>query len=324
MLHSGTRKGFCKWLAAATAAALALTLLPVPGFCQENTSVLHLLIELHRPKKPTKPQPVCLPCTPPGCPMGVCTGAACPWYCPSSCGSSRPVNFSVRTSTGTAPAGSFTPDCANCPASCLPTGMRCNDKTTRCQDCPNCSRTGCEGRVRVGVCRCSGDCEESCAANQATVRRLDEEMRRMCAEQQRHIRQLEAMLAQMQGEIESLRSEKASSGGMSAIVKQLQCEIQLLRSDVQTLHNLQQQQNMWPGRNNQLVPLLPPHGGPPQGPTPMPYPIQYYNYHTAPMVPLNVMPPMVPETLRTPPMPQVPASKPAAEVPWDFSQPFIF
>jgi hypothetical protein len=329
MLHSGNPKGICKWLAAATTAALALTLLPVPGFCQENGSVLHLLIELHRPKKPVKPQPVCLPCTPPGCPMGVCTGAACPWYCPSSCGNPYVVGAQGRMSTATAAAASCPSSCTNCPASCPATCTKCKDTSARCEDLPRVSCTGDEGCERCGACRCRCECEincAACAAHRATVRRLGEQLSRICAEQQQHIRQLQGLVEQLQGEIQSLRAEKASADAMSAIVKQLQSDIQSLRGDVQTLYNLHQQQIQWPGHNLLPPQFNPPQFNPPVLPNPMPYYPIYYNNQSTPMMPINVVPTMVPETLRTPPTPQVPAAKPATEAPsnWDYSVPFNF
>jgi uncharacterized coiled-coil protein SlyX len=206
--------GIRKWLTLAAAAMLTLTLVPTDGRCQESCSVFQVLIDLARPQPPKKPQVIGIVVTP-HCPMGVCSGAACPSYCRAHCGTSAacpacpegvmPAGCGMMTgaacaSCAVAPCAC----CASCPTQCRGAGQECR---TCCQDCPH----GCGGRCEV----CPG-----CAIDRVSVavrsnERLAEERRterlhRLCMEQEQTIRQLAEVVSEMQKELTALRHEMAN------------------------------------------------------------------------------------------------------------------
>jgi hypothetical protein len=230
---SGLRRGSRKALAAVLAATLALALLPAESR-SETYSVLHILIEMARPKKPLKPQPACAaPC----CPMGVCRGAATMPCCPIVCGCCEPESCQVRW-------------------------------LNRVDKPETCSRGCCENKA------CCEDC-------QAVIERQAAMLRRLCAEHDQTMQQLQAMTTE------------------------LRLEIMGLRQEIQLLRQVFVPPQMQPPYNLIQPPMLPPQQPDPRSmPMPMPYPmpmpqapfqsnVNYWSLpSSAPMMPSTVVYPL--------------------------------
>jgi uncharacterized coiled-coil protein SlyX len=241
MLLNGIRRGARKWLALATIAMLTLTLLPTDGRCQESCPVLQVLIDMTRPKKQYKPQTIVYTFTP-HCPMGICTGAACPSYCPENC-------TRCPGACTTAPCAQKCPmactKCADCP--------KCQDAKGCCEDCPKCCDR--DSMLRVGVSKpmsCGRNCENVRINEQAINDRYNEQLHRLCVEQECTIRQLAAVVSEMQKELAAMRRE------------------------MQTLRNgFPMPPNIMPFAPQQIpMPMPMPNWAPPRGfaPQPMPMP----------------------------------------------------
>lgn len=207
MLSTGTRKSTRNGLVLALVATLVVTLLPSAGHCQECYSFLNSLLELSQIKKPQKPCKPQIAVSVPHCPEGVCTGAACPAYCPENC-HLRTVTIAVvevAPACNVAEVSKCKPDrscCEGCPK-CKEAKACCDDCpaccTKSCENCPRCPAVAAERAVRiVGSCE-SGRCAERNVAN--------EQLQRLCTEQQMTIRQLAQVINQMQAEVGQLRQE---------------------------------------------------------------------------------------------------------------------
>jgi hypothetical protein len=218
-------KGIRKWFGLATLATLTLTLLPLDGRCQEGDSVLHLLIDLACPQKPQKPKKAQLfgVTATPRCPMGVCTGAACPWYCSEHCG--QHTQACPVPDGGTVISGCRTMSCPNCAATCVtPPCSRCPSCPAACpackegkcgEDCVHGCRGNCEmcpgcavDRIAIAV-RCTHDAAGThvlCSGNTFDMQRLMA-LHHMVAQREHAMRRLELMVGDLQTELSALRDE---------------------------------------------------------------------------------------------------------------------
>jgi hypothetical protein len=267
--------GTCKGLTLAALAALTMALVPAEGRCQDNCSVLQVLVETVRPPKPPKkPQIIMIA---PHCPMGVCTGAACPNYCPATC--VRPVAVAptcesiiaigCRAAADAAAASSrahcnngcqWCPLCATICSGCKD-GKSCGTDCAHgcngdCATCPGCAVDGGTVVIRGGMC-----CQSvpaCCQAARAVEDHRTETLQRLCVEQAQTIRQLVATVNEMQHELTAMRHEMAA-----------------IRNGF--------------GGNPILMPAMPPHAAPMPINNMMPMPVNNWNVPVQ-AVPMRSMP----------------------------------
>jgi hypothetical protein len=245
------------------------------GRSQDGTCILHVLFDLPKPQKPQKPEAIWN--FTPHCPMGVCTGASCPSYCPAA---------AVVRGRVTA-CEDATPPCTPC-VPCMPCTpcTQCKEGKPCCEDCPNGCRGDCTNCPGCATCRGHQASQENPVCD--STRGGNEYLRHLCLVQEQTIRQFAVLTAQMHNETTQMRNEVAQ-----------------LRQEIQALRNMMQPQVPY---------IMPPppqlnwHGtSMPSGNVPMPH---YYNFAPMPSVPMPMAPRVVPETLRTAPTPVCPSPTP--------------
>jgi hypothetical protein len=164
MLRNGNGRRPRHWLTAATMAALTLVMMPLNAHCEENQTLLQILIKMASPQKAQKAKALACPSTP-HCPMGVCTGAACPWYCPSNC---HPSNDGAMAPTSCAPICNQRINFIPCPATvaaCAALSAAVDGPVMSCPaGCTNCPAT-CT-KCQAGNCPADcTNCPSGCPAN---------------------------------------------------------------------------------------------------------------------------------------------------------------
>jgi hypothetical protein len=224
MQFSGLRKVPQWWVMAAITAALTLAFVPVTGLCDSYT-VLTVLMDMAKPKKPQVDGCQSSPC----CPEGVCRGACTMSCCPmgntecqeKKCGSCD--NCCTHGCDQCAGCEEGCGKCAGCGDRCSapvnkPNCSECNKGgncdnccTHGCEQCAGCEEgcgkcAGCGNRVSsapVSKPECTG-CTEDC---KTALERQAKELHRLCVEHQRTIRELEAVVLDLCQEIAELRQE---------------------------------------------------------------------------------------------------------------------